>query len=361
MNYDREKYIYGSAWLSAVEASAPGADRFRAAAASRDAAEAQRILFGDRVGAGAEAAGGSGEDSEQLLSETLKKCYSDLDAAAPDPALFGLLRYPYDCHNLKTVLKTVLRRNDPAEDGENVPSQAKAAGSKTAREIGEECAPLLLELGTVEGEKAVRAVLEGDYSLFPEKLAEAAAEARTEFSKSRDPQLLDSLLDRGCYAAMAEAAENSGIPFLGEYVSVKADTVNFLTALRVVRLYPEPLRTPQIEAAFVPGGTIAVSLLSDAAAGEALLAEEALIALSEKSALAPLKLSAGMALGDIERDAEKYILSLADRAAKEELYGGAPLVRYVLFSEAAVRNARIVLSGVSASIGADAILSRLRI
>ena len=69
-----------------------------------------------------------------------------------------------------------------------------------------------------------------------ENMASALAEAVDVHARTNDPQMIDFVCDKYCFADIIEAAEASKNSFVKGYVSLWIDTVNLKTFARVKKM-----------------------------------------------------------------------------------------------------------------------------
>ena len=246
----------------------------------------------------------------------------------PDGAVVDFFRYGADCNNLKSALKCAALGRDAAE---------------------------LLQDGSVSAACATEAVEKEDFSAYPEQLAQGAAAALDAYRRTGDGRQIDLILDRACFAQMAQAAQ--GEPFLQELLARRADTTNLLTALRLARREGATARRLFPEAA-LPGGVLPVAELAAAVEGGPEQVAE-FIARSPYAALCALGDVATLPFQTLSRGAEDLCLSFAEEAKWVPF--GAPVVAcYLLAKETEVKNLRMILAGIRAGVPAAEMQGRLR-
>ena len=147
-----------------------------------------------------------GDTLDELLQNSKKETLQYLFSVVPEPAVFDVLLYPNDAHNIKAVMKGLL--------------------------AGVDYAPLLSEQCTVKAETVITAVKENKFSLLPERYAEAAEKAYEVLAHTADARLSDAYIDSACMKAQLQAAAASGIPFLDEYIRTDVFYKNVKIALR---------------------------------------------------------------------------------------------------------------------------------
>ena len=191
------------------------------------------------------------DELDRVLTQERDKTLKDLTSSAPHPEILEVFKVKYDYHNIKTLLK------------------AEAMGTDAER--------LLVSAGRVKVEKLTEKLRSGDLRGLPGILQSAAGEAREVLGTTGDPQLADFVLDRACYADMADIASKSGSAFLAGYVRITVDAANLRSVVRTLRmgkgaeflkgclLYTSLVLGQALEVVHVhqhPGGDVHVSQLS---------------------------------------------------------------------------------------------------
>ena len=205
-SYNPTEYMYSSARIRALENKIATKDRLRhmADAQDSDAVISQLSDFGFETVSGGEAL-----PRDRMLESVLERGYSELAAMECADAV-GFMRYQYDANNIKAIIKCAAR-------GVSVES-------------------MLSPLGSVSIDGANSAFKEKDYSAFPKNIAAAISEAEDAFAKTSNPQQIDFIIDRACFADMLDAARVSGVELALKLVVAKIDILNIMIALRVIKM-----------------------------------------------------------------------------------------------------------------------------
>ncbi|HPT85393.1 MAG TPA: V-type ATPase subunit [Bacillota bacterium] len=352
-NYKAEDYIYSCARVRTLENSIVGAERCARLAETKTAAEFFRALeeHGIRLEAKpTEAMPHVSEvavlaELENVLTGMLSGAFSAVAGMAPQPELFNFLRYPYDCHNIKAVLKSSLRGTEPER--------------------------LLFPFGSISAGDAVAIASQRDFSLaeklLPPNMAAALAEAAELYSKTGDPQFIDVTLDKACFADMAETSKSFGCEFFVSLVETKIDLANLLLAIRLLRMRGVSIsfdlyRRMSLRAARLSEEFFAPAF--DVEAGNAFEREQLLVAQLKNTQYESLSEMLGSAQGYpplsfIEKQCDDYFMQLV-RSAQGVLYGPEPLGAYIIAREYETRNLRILAAGKLAGQLSGTIKERLR-
>ena len=123
---DNEDYIYASTRVRALEGNMVGGERCERLAELKNAAELFRALeeYGIHVDIKQTSDSSRGESSETTpetaalasleaaLCGRLAAAFELAAKITPQPELYDIFRYPYDCHNIKSALKAGFRGTD---------------------------------------------------------------------------------------------------------------------------------------------------------------------------------------------------------------------------------------------------------
>lgn len=327
---DPTQFLYSSARVRAMERGLVGRDKLERLIEARSYGDALSLLgeFGLETPQDASPAA-----LERVLSAYLNTAYTEIASAAPDFDALRLFRYPYDNNNVKSALKCAIRGLDPAE--------------------------CMMSGGTVPPEALIADLSRDKSDRLPPHMAAAVNVARETYARTKNPQQIDFIMDRACFADMKEAAIESGVAFLVTLVETKIDLTNLMILIRILRMNLKTTGGALLSDALLPGGTISektfmlwyrdgaaklssqLALTPYAALGEALLSDEA----------APLY--------RLERICDDiYTEKAAD--ARYVAFGPEILVGYLAGAEMSVKNMRMILAGKAAGQSPGVIRERVR-
>ena len=321
-----EDHLYGSARVRARAANGiERADLIRMSEA-KDAAEVFRLL-GERGVTVIENDEGE-PDTEATLDKYLGSEFDLVQGFSPEKRIYGILRYQYDAHNLKTAIKCEARGRAPED--------------------------VFIDLGTVKAASVEKAVLERDFSAFPENISKAAPEALESFGKNGDPQVIDLLIDKACFADMLTLAKSFNKPFFGEIVETKIDVTNILTAIRIMKMGAD---FDFFKSCFIPGGTLGIEFFKKMTDS----GEEGYLDIVSGTAYSYISgaVKAGGRLSQAERACENcYIEKL--KGVYSKAYGAEVPFAYLALKDAEVRNIRIIIISKKVGLSSAEIQGRLR-
>lgn len=331
VKYTPTDFMYSSARVRALENSVINrerTERLLEAKSSADILLSLTELGFDIIRSGGE----SGEIlREDTLLSILERAYretSELCAGAP---ILDFLRYQYDCNNIKAIIKCNSRGVSPDN--------------------------MLFSFGTISRETLTVAMREANYTSLPQHMAKAVPEAIEAFAQTSNPQKVDLILDRACFADMLESALSSGVEYSVRLVRAKIDLINILTCIRIINMKLYLAADPFMREAFIDGGTLPLDFFISGL-------EYGIVKLFEALEYTPYsaivrEADAESPLYTVERVADNFWLGIA-KEAKYIPFGAPVLVGYIIALEYEVKNIRIIMAGKDAGLSSDAIRERLR-
>ena len=326
MSNKKEAYLCVSAMLRAREPkllSLERADRMLDAASYEDAAKLLTDCgYPDMSQM-------SAAEVEESLAERRSAIFDELRGLSPDKELVDLFKLKYDYHNAKAILK--------------------------AEAVESDCRHMLSDAGRIPGVRLQELYHEEKYSLLPEKLAAAMAEAKAVLARTSNPQLSDFVLDKAYFAEVRDTAEALGSSFLRGYAEILVDAANLKSAVRTLRMGKNQDFLAEV---LVPGGSVSVERLMAAADKEGLASLYAHTGLEKAAALGADALSGG-GVTAFERACDNAVNSYL-RGAKLISYGPETVAAYLAAVEGEIQAVRMILTGRLAGVRPEAIRERLR-
>lgn len=268
---------------------------------------------------------------ESILISKLAQCYASAEQMSDGRKLIDFMRYPYDCNNLKVMIKCNAR--GISSDG------------------------LITDVGSVCAKAASDAFENGVFSAFPRHMADAVAEAREALARSRDPQLTDLILDRACFADMLDNSRQYGIELAERLVRTKIDLTNIITCARIIRMKLGNTAVGLFDSAVLEGGLLDTDILRGVLGAEPSELSDCL-EYTEYGGLSAY-IGAELPLAQLERQADGIWLSVA-KQAKAVPFGAEVIIGYAAAVEYEIKNIRILLAGKETGFSAESIRERLR-
>lgn len=326
----KKDYVFASSRVRSVEKYLLSRDKAEAMTNSKTPEDALKILcdLGYSDGSEAFCLG----QFETLLAREIKKAYSFICGIAPDKSELYTFLYPYDYHNLKVLMKAEFLEMDPQ--------------------------PFLVDAGTIPAAQMAVLIRDRSFVWLTDRMSNALLEVCDVFARTGDPQIIDLIFDKACYAEMKNAAAASGSKFIIDYVELQIDITNLKSFVRI-RQMGKPWDF--FSRVFIDGGRIQDKLFIGGY-------DEPYEQFAEK--LIPYGLSAPMFEGGamlretgrftaLERLCENRIMEFA-KGAKYVSFGIEPLAAYLIAKEVEVRTVRIIITGLLQGLPKEEISERVR-
>ena len=269
---------------------------------------------------------------ERTLVKESDKLYAFLHSLAPDAEEFRVFAYPFDYHNIKVLLK--------------------------AEALGTDASSMLMSGGVLTPAQMEATVRERNTMALSKHMKTAIDEAMDTLARTRDPQTVDLICDRECYADISEVAEKSGNRYLKGYVGLLIDTINLKTFVRARRMGQN---WSYFESVCLPGGGISARTYV-AGYDEALpqfaqrLAATALAKAAEEGGAAIKETGA---FTSIEKLCDDALIAYV-KDAKYISFGIEPLIGYAVGKQMEIKTVRIILAGKLAGLDGSLIRERVR-
>lgn len=269
---------------------------------------------------------------ERTLQKETDKLYAFLQSLAPGDEAFRIFALPFDYHNIKVLLK--------------------------AEALGIDGTSMLMSGGTLSASDMAAALRERNMMQLTSRMKQAVDEAADSLARTKDPQSVDLICDRACYAEISEVAEHSGNRYIQGYVSLLIDTINLKTFVRCRRMEQN---WNYFESVYLEGGSISSKTF---VAGY----DEPLAQFAARIASTPLGRAAdegGAALKEtgtftmIEKLCDDALIDYV-KDAKYISFGVEPLIGYAVGKQMEIKSVRIILAGKMVGVPGDQIHGRVR-
>ncbi|MDI9493289.1 MAG: V-type ATP synthase subunit C [Bacillota bacterium] len=330
VDFGKKDYVFASSRVRSVEKYLLSRDKVEAMMDSKTPEDALKILYDVGYGDGSDTLPPS--QFETLLKEEIRKVYSFVRGIAPDEAELYPFLYPYDYHNLKVLLKAEFLNIDPQ--------------------------PFLVDTGTVPAARMTVLVRERNFVGLTDKMRNGILEVVDVYSRTKDPQLIDFILDKACYEEMLESAKAGGSQFIVDYVRLQIDIINLKTFVRCRQMGKSWDFFSQV---FIDGGRIQEKLFTGShdepyeQFAEKLIPYGLAVPMSEGGAM--LRETGGFTA--LERLCDNRLVEFT-RAAKHVTFGVEPLAAYLIAKEAEIRTVRIIMTGLLQNLSREEMAQRVR-
>lgn len=328
----QDDYAYPTARLRAKEVKLLDGSRFERMLEAATPQEAYKVLTESEYGVGSDSAGNA-LSFETLLSEEMKKTYSLLEELAPHPEVVRAFQRRHDFFNVKVLLKAEFSNQEPPD--------------------------ILADTGTLDRDTIKRIIRERDYEALSPIMQRAVAEIYDLFSRTRDPQLVDLVLDRAANEQMRADLGAIDNAFLQELAVLMTDITNIKMFVRV-RLQNKTWDF--IKKLLLDGGLIPETVYMansdkplDAFIGDIRSTRYGDVVYKGFELYKTKKNLSGL-----EKLLDDYLMEYV-RSAKLITMGVEPFIAWLFAKEAEIRNVRIIMTGKINGLSNDLIRERLRL
>lgn len=269
---------------------------------------------------------------EKVLKEELVNLYDSLYKISPVKDVVNIMSMRYDYHNIKVLIK--------------------------AKALGKDLSSILIPIGTIPIETLKNSIATGELKPLGKYVAEAVKTIELKFEESKDPQVIDVLLDKYMFNSMLEKAKELNIDYITRYVEESIDITNIKTLLRVKKQNKD-IRF--LEAVLIPKGTINERVYLEGL-NETLEGFISRISRTKYAKVLSSILEEYSSSGNISSlDAlyDNYIMNHA-KDAKRVNFGPEPIVAYIIAKETEIKIIRIIMVGKINNVNTEIIRERLR-
>lgn len=272
------------------------------------------------------------EDYEMVLAKELKRVYELMYDASPVKSLVDIMGIKYDYHNIKVILKGIFLQKDFSH--------------------------MLIPVGMIDVQTLKHSIENNNLGDLNENMKEGIIKAREVFEETKDPQVIDIILDNTMFKEMREIAKQIDDKFVDKYVKVTIDSTNIKTLLRVKKQKKDK---DFLEEVIIEGGEIdkdtLISMLHDAP--ENISNKLAFTDYGEMIKLGIEDFTKSGSVNELERLVDNYIMNMM-KEAKYIPFGVEPLLAYIYAKETEIKIVRIIMVGKLNNISGEVIRERLR-
>jgi V/A-type H+-transporting ATPase subunit C len=293
----------------------------------------ERMLDSDKVSGAVrvlhEAGYPENSNYEDMLREETSRLYDYLKEISPEPEIFDIFAYRYDSHNIKVLLKSELS--------------------------GMDYEGLLADNGVIEKNALSILVRERDLGKLEPEFEKAVTESLDTYARTKDPQIIDILVDGAYYRLFLRKAKATGSKFLVSFASKVIDIANISAFIRVKSKMED---LDLLSKVLIPGGGIKEKEYLDSFSRELEAFREVLKG-TGYGELLDIITDSGGGVTEFEKACDNHVMEFV-RKFRHKAFGIEPLIGYMLGKETDVKNARIILVGKVNRMNSDVIRERLR-
>lgn len=264
-------------------------------------------------------------DYEEVLKGEARNLYRYVREITPDPAWIVLFQHENDCHNFKVLLKEEF---SCAGDGKNLVENSIHTPDRIRDMIGNRAFPE-----------------------YPATLQRGILESAELFSKTRDPQMIDIVIDNAYSTYFYQETASSRIPFLKQYADMIIDTGNIKAFFRIKKSMED---LDLLMRVLVDAGSIRHQEYVE-------LFDQPLEAFQERLRHSPY--SALAEFGEaavLEKECENLVMGFL-RKTRYKVFGLEPIVGYLHGKLTEIRNVRIIIVGNINGLDSESVRECLRL
>ncbi|GAA0179190.1 V-type ATP synthase subunit C [Clostridium sediminicola] len=272
------------------------------------------------------------EDYENLLSSELKSLYELMYKVSPKKAVVDIMSIRYDYHNIKVLIK----------------------GNALKKDLSD----LLIPVATIPVKELKDIIENKDYYDLNPIMREAIEVAEDIYSKEKDPQKIDIILDTYMYKNMLSIAQGINDDYLLKFIKINIDISNIKTLLRVKKQKKD---REFLQFVMIEGGTIDVDsfiqMLNES--NENIITKLDHTDYYEILKFGIEEFNKTGKLNLLEKLSDNFIMKFI-KDAKYVSFGAEPLLAYIYAKENEIKIVRIIMVGKINNIATDVIKERLR-
>ncbi len=328
----QDDYAYPTARIRAKEVKLLDGSRFERMLEASTPQEAYKVLTESDYGVGSDNAGNV-FSFETLLSEEMKKTYSLLEEIAPQPEVVRAFQRRHDFFNVKVLLKAEFSNQETPE--------------------------ILTDTGTFDRDTIKRIIRERDYEELSSIMQRAITEIYDIFSRTRDPQLVDLVMDKASFEQLRADLGAMDNDFLQELAVLMTDITNIKMFIRVRALNKA---WDFIKKLLLDGGQIpeSVYMVNSDKPLDAFITDIRHTRYGDAVNKGYELYKTKKNISGLEKLLDDYLMEFV-RSAKLITMGVEPFIAWLFAKEAEIRNVRIIMTGKINGLPNDLIRERLRL
>ncbi len=264
--------------------------------------------------------------TEELLQTETTKTWEIMRQLNVDASVFEILFYPHLFHNLKAAIKEVCTE-------EHNPH-------------------IYYEDTSISSEEMVKMVKNHNFSQLSYQMAKVAEEAYETLLHTRDGQLCDLIVDRGCMESILEGGKKAKEQMLQDYGELVVALTNIKIAIRCARV-AKPIDF--VQKALVKCSSLSVEELARAAVNGEDAVRNYLLTTGYSDSVEALEQS----FSAFECWSDNRLIDFI-QDQKYVSFSVGPLLAYVIARESEIKTVGMILSGIANGLSKESIKGRIR-
>ena len=170
------------------------------------------------------------EDYEIVLEKTEENLYKLVKEILEEDDIVKIFLSKNDYYNIKLALKSQIQ--------------------------GKEYTNKLLNSGTILKENILEIMENKEYDRLDKSMKQAIEEVINLYEKTKEPFIIDAILDKACFSNMKKLAQQLNNEFIVTYIEKLIDITNIKTFFRIRKIYKDKYI---LEASYIEGGKISLN------------------------------------------------------------------------------------------------------
>lgn len=337
---NQEEYAFANGIVRKLEKELLGKDLLDRMIKSADVISALKILTESDLN-GYSFDLNNPQDFENSLNQELLRTYEiikNISKVSTFNFLYFTFACKYDFHNIKMLLKSKFLNKDISNE-------------------------LLSSIGSIDMEKLKLAIKDEKYEDLPDSFVFLIKKTLSEYSKFKDPEIIDFVLDRERYTMIFNKITEVEIieteeDFLRRFIKINIDLSNIIGCIRAKVRGERKSFTKEF---LIPEGDFKIDKIIEIYDSPLSSWFEKLTHTSYKNIIeiGVNNFQKSNSLMELEKQRDNFILNFS-KIGKYITFGIEPLVGYIIAKENDIKNIRIILSGKLNKLSPEQITERVR-
>ncbi|MBO5348393.1 MAG: V-type ATPase subunit [Clostridia bacterium] len=264
------------------------------------------------------------ENFEFVLENEQQMLYKLIKELIEDEKFIKIFLSKNDYNNIKLILKSKIQNKKYIEN--------------------------LNQGGFIIQENLIKIMESENYDLLDKKMKEAIIEAKLQYEITKNPYVIDCILDKASFEEMKQISLIINNEFIIKYVQNLIDITNIKTFFRIKKIYKND---KVLEIAYIPGGSISLNELKKN------LTEDIQNLQGKFGKYNELIEKAINSYDNLDVYCDNYIMEYM-KESKLKALTIEPIIAYIYAKETEIRNIRVIFTGKLNNINTEKIKERLR-
>ncbi|MCI8640491.1 MAG: hypothetical protein HFJ59_01250, partial [Clostridia bacterium] len=264
------------------------------------------------------------EDYEIVLEKTEENLYKLVKEILEEDDIVKIFLSKNDYYNIKLALKSQIQ--------------------------GKEYTNKLLNSGTILKENILEIMENKEYDRLDKSMKQAIEEVINLYEKTKEPFIIDAILDKACFSNMKKLAQQLNNEFIVTYIEKLIDITNIKTFFRIRKIYKDKYI---LEASYIEGGKISLNTFIENLEEDEQNLKYKFIGFSDTIEQAIYNYN------NLDKFCDNYIMNYMKNAKLKSLTI-EPILAYIYAKKTEFKNIRIVFTGKLNNISTEKIKERLR-